>query len=122
MKTYHTINMYHQSMSHNNSYTAIKNITFSTSDNVNSLSHQDEQFIQAALDEAQQSPCNMKHGAIAVASGKIIGRGYNHYRSQSRDGIIQHSCTCHAEMAAIRQVLHSIDHTHGHYQHSIKVA
>ena len=108
--------MSHQQVDSNKSDNTMTDIT------QHNLSHQDEQYIQAALEEAQQSPCNMKHGAIAVASGKIIGRGYNHYRCQTRDGIVEHSCTCHAEMAAVRQVLHRVDNTHCHFRHSIKVA
>lgn len=96
--------------------------TNSISEQMNSISQQDEHFIQAALVEAQNSPCNMKHGAVAVSGGKILGRGFNHYRCHTRDGIVGDSCTCHAEMAAIRQILRRVNHSHGHFEHSIKVA
>lgn len=86
------------------------------------FSNQDEQFINLAQEEALKSPCLMQHGAIAVSGGKIIGRGHNHYRCKSSDGIIENSCTCHAEMAAIRDVLRTYDTEHKHYQNAIKVA
>ncbi len=86
------------------------------------FSNQDRNFIQIAQREAQKSPCLMQHGAIAVSGGKIIGRGYNHYRNQTSDGVVANSCTCHAEMDAVRDVLRTLDPTHMHYRHSIKVA
>ena len=89
---------------------------------MNQFSNQDICFMQAALDEAHKSPCLMQHGAVAVSGGKIIGRGYNHYRSRTSDGIVQNSCTCHAEMAALRDVLRTHDTEHRHYLHAIKVA
>ena len=86
------------------------------------LSNNDLNFMCLALEEAQRSPCKMKHGAIAVVKGHVIGRGYNHYRCNTRDGFVQDSCTCHAEIAAIRQAYHSADKSHTHFEHSIKVA
>lgn len=86
------------------------------------LTNNDLNFMQIALEEAQKSPCNMKHGAVAVVKGHIIGRGYNHYRCNTRDGFVRDSCTCHAEMAAIRQAYHSVCKDHSNYIHSIKVA
>ncbi len=78
--------------------------------------------MQMALEEAQHSPCKMKHGAIAVVKGRVIGKGFNHYRSNTRDGFVRDSCTCHAEMAALRQAFHRADKTHNYFEHSIKVA
>ena len=86
------------------------------------LTKNEQEFMHRALVEAQKSPCNMKHGAVAVVKGKVIGSGYNHYRCKTRDGLVKNSCTCHAEMAAIRQVLHQADKEHSYFEHSIKVA
>ncbi len=86
------------------------------------VTKQDQDFMQFAQDEALKSPCNMRHGAVAVVKGHIIGRGYNHYRSTTRDGLVRDSCTCHAEMAAIRQAFHQVDKSHGYFENSIKVA
>ena len=86
------------------------------------FSNHDICFVQSAMDEAQKSPCLMQHGAVAVSGGKIIGRGYNHYRSRTSDGIVENSCTCHAEMAALRDVLRTHNTNHSHYLQAIKVA
>tara|TARA_B100001094_G_C18004673_1_gene706995 strand:+ start:489 stop:728 length:240 start_codon:yes stop_codon:yes gene_type:complete len=59
-------------------------------------------FIQQAANVAMRSNMLHKHGCVAVASGKIVGRGYNIYRSMSSDGFISNCCSCHAEISAIR--------------------
>ena len=45
------------------------------------LSNSDQTFINSAFNEALKSPVLMRHGAVAVVNRKIMGRGYNHYRS-----------------------------------------
>jgi tRNA(Arg) A34 adenosine deaminase TadA len=64
----------------------------------------DTKFASRAAEEAQRSPCQMRHGCVAVINGRIVGRGYNNYRSYSKDGFIHDCMTCHAEMAALREV------------------
>ncbi len=87
------------------------------------LSIVDQNFINLAANEAQKSNVSMKHGCVAVASGKVIGRGCNACeRTHSRDKFIKNSCSCHAEMAALRNVYHSCTTTHGNYIDSIKGA
>jgi len=68
------------------------------------ISNKADRFIQNAADQARQSPCLMRHGCVAVLNGRIVGRGYNNYRSKSKDGFINNCMTCHAEIAALRQV------------------
>jgi tRNA(Arg) A34 adenosine deaminase TadA len=48
---------------------------------LHNLSNNEQSFINHALNEALKSPVLMRHGAVAVANGKIMGRGHNHYRS-----------------------------------------
>lgn len=67
------------------------------------VSNRDTKFIHLAASEARSSPCLMKHGAVAVMNGKIVGKGYNHHRSTSKDGFIHDCATCHAEISALRQ-------------------
>jgi deoxycytidylate deaminase len=67
------------------------------------ISKRDAKFIQLASREASLSPCLMRHGAVATMNGKLVGKGYNHHRSQSKDGFIHDCVTCHAEIAALRQ-------------------
>jgi deoxycytidylate deaminase len=68
------------------------------------VSNRDQRFIDIAADQASRSQCLMRHGCVAVISGRIIGRGYNNYRCHSNDGFINNTMTCHAEIAALRQV------------------
>jgi len=68
------------------------------------ISNKEDRFIQSAAEQAAQSPCLMRHGCVAVLNGRIVGRGYNNYRSKSKDGFINNCMTCHAEIAALRQV------------------
>ena len=68
------------------------------------ISNKEDRFIQSAAEQAELSPCLMRHGCVAVRNGRIVGRGFNNYRSQSKDGFINNCMTCHAEIAALRQV------------------
>ena len=68
-------------------------------------SNRDERFACAAKYEAERSELPMKHGCIAVQSGKIIARGYNSYRTASKDGMIIDSYTCHAEIDVLRKCI-----------------
>jgi deoxycytidylate deaminase len=86
--------------------------------NASMLSNNDQAFINSAFNEALKSPVLMRHGAVAVVNRKIMGRGYNHYRSHSKDSFIVNSCTCHAEIASLRNMFHSC----GKQNNSIKVA
>ena len=58
--------------------------------------------IHAACNEAEKSPCLHKHGCVIASSGRIYGKGYNHYRNHSSDGFLDDCVSCHAEIAAIR--------------------
>ena len=75
-------------------------------------------FINNAITEALKSHVLMRHGAVAVANGKILGRGYNHYRSTSKDKFIQNTCTCHAEIASLRNMFQT--NQYGKHSNSIK--
>ena len=69
------------------------------------LSNKCEKFAADATLCAYHSPCQMRHGCVAVVGGKVIARGFNHYRCCSNDGIIgENSCTCHAECDVLRRL------------------
>ena len=86
------------------------------------LSTRDMTFINSAINEATKSEVLMRHGAVAVTNGKIMGRGHNHYRSSSKDDFIKNTCTCHAEIASLRNMFHSCGtNTYGKHSNSIKV-
>lgn len=76
--------------------------------------------IRAAL-ESYKSDLVSKHGCVAVAQGKIIGHGHNSSRTQSHDGFINNTCSCHAEIAAIRDVFRTnFDKTYCKYKERLK--
>ena len=86
------------------------------------ISNTDMKFINSAAIEAEKSPVLMRHGSVAVVNGKIMGRGHNHYRSSSKDNFITNTCTCHAEIAALRNMFHTCTtNTFGKHSNSIKV-
>ena len=68
------------------------------------ISRRKEQFIQAARQEAYKSPVLMRHGCVAVINGTIMASGHNNYRTYSKDQFINNTCTCHAEIATIREL------------------
>jgi deoxycytidylate deaminase len=63
----------------------------------------DERYAANAYDIADKSNMAMKLGCIAVRSGKIVARGFNNYRTFSKDGMIHNSCSCHAEIDVLRK-------------------
>lgn len=68
------------------------------------ISKKDTTYIAAAANEAFNSPILMRHGAVAVANGRIIAKGYNHHRSTAHTGAMG-GCTCHAECAVLHKLL-----------------
>ena len=70
---------------------------------MNACSNKDARYMQIAGEEANKSMVAYKHGCVAVASGKIVARGFNNYRTYSRDGLIKHTCSGHAEIYVLRK-------------------
>jgi len=87
------------------------------------LSRADGKFMQTAWGLARTSGCSRaQHGCVAVVNGTVVGRGVNTYRTQSRDGMLDGMCSCHAEMAAIRHVIALYGQKGGRWEYSIKGA
>ena len=89
------------------------------------LSIKHQRFIDFAAAECLKSPVLMRHGCVAVMNGKVVGRGYNNYRTRTSDGFVgENVCTCHSEIAALREVhkVHCSGNTYGKWMDSIKVA
>ena len=85
------------------------------------LSASDQIFAAHAAYESSKSTLLSRHGCVAVANGKILGRGYNSIRTQSHDGFICNSCSCHAEMSALRNLYHTCcTNAYGKYSKNIK--
>jgi tRNA(Arg) A34 adenosine deaminase TadA len=68
------------------------------------LSKKDMTHVQRAIDECKKSNMLMKHGCIVANGTKILASGHNHYRTRYNDGFIKQSCSCHAEMDALRKI------------------
>lgn len=83
------------------------------------LSVKDYSFIAHATSQALNSPMLMRHGAVAVLNGKIVGRGFNHYRTSSSDNFISNMCACHAEIASLRNMFHTTN-AYGKHGNNIK--
>lgn len=84
------------------------------------ISVQDERFLSEAYMQAEESQVQMRHGAVTVINGKIIGRGCNNYRTHSSDQFIKNTCTCHAEISALRSTYNNYTNTYGKYSENIK--
>ena len=83
------------------------------------ISSSDLKFLEQAKEESYRSPVSMKHGCVAVVNGRVLATGHNNYRTSSRDGFICNSCTCHAEMAALRNLNKRTGRRGKNYQHSM---
>ena len=62
-------------------------------------SNKQQQLINCAIHEAQQSKMVMRHGAIAVMNGRIIAKNSNHYHP------LKNGASCHAECAVLHKLL-----------------
>jgi deoxycytidylate deaminase len=69
------------------------------------MSKQDEKYMALASHYATLSDMRSRHGTVIVLHGSIIGWGYNHLRNYSRDKIIEHPISCHAEISALRDAI-----------------
>lgn len=69
------------------------------------VTKKDMNFINVAFELATKSDMLMKHGCVIVRNNKIIGKGYNSLRTQFNDNFIGESCSCHAEMHALREAV-----------------
>ena len=69
------------------------------------LTSKDYPHINRAMHEGRKSKMMMKHGCVVAEGRKVLSTGYNHYRTQYGDNFINTSCSCHAEMDALRRVI-----------------
>ena len=57
---------------------------------------------------------NYQHGCVITRGRKVISRGHTNYRTRCGDGLISDtSCSCHAEVDAIRRMYGSRIRKHG---------
>jgi len=65
-----------------------------------------ERMASLAFHEALKSEHPyFQHGCILSRGKKVIGRGHNNTRTQCKEGLISNnSCSCHAEVDALKRV------------------
>lgn len=71
------------------------------------ISRRHRRCIDVAIEESYKSNILHKHGCVIASNGRILARGYNTNRTTSKDGLISRCCSCHAEIAAIRNLAKS---------------
>ena len=71
------------------------------------LSSKDMKHVNRAMDECRHSTMLMRHGCIVADGTKVLSSGHNHYRTRFGDKFITQSCSCHAEMDALRKAVKS---------------
>jgi len=70
------------------------------------ISNKDYRFLTVASDKALESKMLMKHGCVITCNNKYIASGYNTNRTRFKhDFNNNYSCSCHAEMDALRKVI-----------------
>ena len=74
------------------------------------ISVKDRAFATIAFQYAEKSKMLMRHGCVAVTNGRVLSGGYNHERSYSCDGLLHNTCSCHAEIPAIKKI-----HSHNRF-------
>jgi tRNA(Arg) A34 adenosine deaminase TadA len=67
-----------------------------------------KEFISKAIEQAERSSQNFKHGAIIVKNKKIISLGHNKISSK----VPSHLYSIHAEMAAIKGSSKNVTNSH----------
>lgn len=72
------------------------------------LSNQDRDFLRLAAKVAEHSDCSIRHGAVLVKNGRVLGIGHNKKRNSSTCNSTE-DYTVHAE----RDCLNHVKHTKG---------
>ncbi|ERF70792.1 hypothetical protein EPUS_08350 [Endocarpon pusillum Z07020] len=53
------------------------------------MSPRQDTYLSLCLEQASKSPLHYRHGCIIVRGGKVIGRGFNHYRPGFNGGALK---------------------------------
>jgi hypothetical protein len=92
--------------------------------NLSSVASRHHLFIKTAMEEARKSDILHKHGCVIGCHGRIYARGFNSNRTSSKDGLIKDSCSCHAEISALRSLATNMGYrrglVRGHYSHWVQ--
>lgn len=68
------------------------------------MSNRDRAWLDRAIGLAFKSTAAKRHGCVIIKGGRVVGRGYNVYRTKPFFTSPEHlsRCSVHAEVAAIR--------------------
>ena len=72
---------------------------------ISNITKRDMNFINMALEASEKSTMSMQHGCVVTYKNKYIASGYNSHRNKFKDNFVGESCSCHAEMHALRNAL-----------------
>jgi len=73
-----------------------------------------QRMASLAYCESIKSEMNFQHGCVISRGRKVVSRGHNNYRTRCSDGLISNtSCSCHAEVDALRRMYSSRTRKHG---------
>ena len=87
-----------------------------------SISNKDFNYINVAIEASTKSTMLMRHGCVVVENNKIVGTGYNSYRTRFGDRFVNETCSCHAEMHALRETMKMKSRNHSRRCGTLKVA
>lgn len=60
-----------------------------------------KRYLTLAAREAHRSPMKFRHGAVLVKGGRLLSKGFNHYRTTIGG---ESYCSTHAEMETLRKL------------------
>ena len=67
-------------------------------------SKKSQTYILAAIEQANLSPMQSKHGCVIVSGGKIVSTGYNTF--YKKNYLVPKSLSVHAEMSALFELFY----------------
>tara|TARA_Y100000590_G_scaffold462291_1_gene626019 strand:- start:1294 stop:1566 length:273 start_codon:yes stop_codon:yes gene_type:complete len=67
-----------------------------------------QRLASLAFNESQKSDLLFRHGCVISRGRQVIARGHNNYRTHSSDGFINNTCSCHAEVDALRNMYNNM--------------
>lgn len=78
-----------------------------TTNNIMDISKKDMKHVERAIFESRRSSMMMKHGCVVASGSKIVATGFNNLRNRFHNKFIETSCSCHAEVDALRKIYHN---------------
>lgn len=74
----------------------------------NAWTNKHERMASMAFNEASKSTLLFQHGCVISRGRQVVSRGHNNSRTHCKRGLISDtSCSCHAEVDAIRRAYSS---------------